>query len=161
MQMMTFKEHAQLDEAFPLAGLIGAARIISFGLTRAGINVAKIVAPFPFGGIKGAISGTVLGGIATKYGWDSIIATQAGGTQLVMDIAKALGGNISAAVAAAIFEKVLIIGATVTLGALLLVLVPAKTRKKVTRSIKGLKKKTLKMSDIKAIGKKIRNEKNI
>jgi hypothetical protein len=78
-----------------------------------------------------------------------------------MDIAKAFGGNISAAVAAAIFEKVLIIGTTVTLGALLLVLVPAKTRKKVSRSIKSFKKKTLKMSDIKAIGKKIRNEKNI
>ena len=78
-----------------------------------------------------------------------------------MDIAKGLGGNISATLAAAIFEKVLIVGATVTLGALLLVLVPAKTRKKVAKSIKGLKKKTLKMSDIKAIGKKIRNEKNI
>ena len=161
MQVMTFKEHAQLDEAFPLAGLIGAARILSFGLTRAGINVAKLVAPFPFGGIKGAIGGTVLGSIAAKYGWNSIIETQEFGTQLVMDIAKGLGGNISATLAAAIFEKVLIVGATVTLGALLLVLVPAKTRKKVAKSIKGLKKKKLKMSDIKAIGKKIRNEKNI
>ena len=158
---MTFKEHAQLDEAFPLAGLIGAARVLSFGLTRAGINVAKLVAPFPFGGIKGAIGGTVLGSIAAKYGWNSIIETQEFGTQLVMDIAKGLGGNISATLAAAIFEKVLIVGATVTLGALLLVLVPAKTRKKVSKSIKGLKKKKLKMSDIKAIGKKIRNEKNI
>lgn len=158
MQVMTFKEHAQLDEAFPF---IAAARILSFGLTRAGINVAKLVAPFPFGGIKGAIGGTVLGSIAAKYGWNSIIETQEFGTQLVMDIAKGLGGNISATVAAAIFEKVLIVGATVTLGALLLVLVPAKTRKKVAKSIKGLKKKKLKMSDIKAIGKKIRNEKNI
>jgi len=156
--MMTFKEHAQLDEAIPF---IAAARLLSFGLTRAGINVAKLVAPFPFGGIKGAIGGTVLGSIAAKYGWNSIIETQEFGTQLVMDIAKGLGGNISAAVAAAIFEKVLVVVATVTLGALLLVLIPTKTRKKVSQSMKGLKKKTLKMSDIKAIGKKIRNEKNI
>jgi hypothetical protein len=158
MQMMTFKEHAQLDEAFPF---LAAARVVSFGLSRAGINVAKLVAPFPFGGIKGAIGGTVLGTIAAKYGWNSVIETQEFGTRLVMDIAKGLGGNISATVAAAIFEKVLIVGATVTLGALLLVLVPAKTRKKVSRSIKDLKKKKLKMSDIKAIGKKIRNEKDV
>jgi len=160
--MMTFKEHAQLDEAFPVAALVGAARIISFGLSRAGINVAKVLAPFPFGGIKGAISGTVLGSIATKYGFDSIIKTQAFGTQLVMDIAKAFGGSISAQAAALIFEKALAVSATITLGALLLVLVPAKARKKVMTTMKGFKKKkTLKMSDIKAIGKKIRNEKNI
>ena len=156
---MTFKEHAQLDEAFPF---IAVARVISFGLSRAGINVAKVLAPFPFGGIKGAIAGTVLGSIATKYGFDSIIKTQELGTQVVMDIATALGGSISATAAALIFEKALAVTATITLGALLLVLVPAKTRKKVMTTMKGFKKKkTLKMSDIKAIGKKIKNEKNI
>ena len=156
---MTFKEHAQLDEGFPF---IAVARVISFGLSRAGINVAKALAPFPFGGIKGAIAGTVLGSIATKYGFDSIIKTQELGTQAVMDIATALGGSISAAAAALIFEKALAVTATITLGALLLVLVPAKTRKKVMTTMKGFKKKkTLKMSDIKAIGKKIKNEKNI
>lgn len=156
---MTFKEHAQLDEAFPF---IAVARVVSFGLTRAGINVTKALAPFPFGGIKGAISGTVLGAIATKYGFDSIIKSQELGTQLVMDIAKALGGSISADIAALIFEKVLAVTVTVTLGALLLVLVPAKARKKAMASLQSFKKKkALKMSDIKAIGKKIKNEKNI
>ena len=154
---MTFKEHAQLDEFIQIGPILQGARLLSSVATRAGWEYGKTLAPFPIGGIKGAIGSTVLTAIATKYGIDSIIKQQNVAERFVMDT---LG--VSAAIAEAIIEKIVVTVGVITLGMLLLALVPAKNRKKVLDAFKNIKKKTtIKMSDIKVIGKKIKNAKNV
>lgn len=153
MTVMSFKEYNELEEIVinPVT-VIQGARLISAALTRAGINVGKMMLPFPLGGIKGAIGGTALGAVATKYGFDSIVSTQAGLSKLMIDVF-----GVSAKVAAAISEKIILSVGTITLGMILLVLLPAKTRKKAIESFKNIKKKVkLKMADIKKIGKELK-----
>jgi len=155
--MMTFREHTLNEAIINPVTVMQGARLLSAGLSRAGIELGKLLAPFPIGGIKGAIGGTVIYKVADKYGWTSIIKTQEAGTSFMMDVF-----GISAKAAAALFEKVVVTVGAITLGMLLLALVPAKNRKKVLNAFKNIKKKTtIKMSDIKVIGKKIKNAKNI
>ena len=162
--MKTFEqireEQQPLEEAIILLPyILAGARIISFGLTRLGVNVAKLALPFPFGGISGAIAGTAIGAIAMKYDLTAIIKTQEFGTNLIMDLASRGGKKITAELAAGIFEKAMISG-IVTLGAILMVMIVPKSREKALKFFKGKgKKKTLSKSDIKSIGKKIRKSK--
>ena len=153
MTIMSFKEYNELEEIVinPVTVLQGA-RLISAALTRAGINVGKMMLPFPLGGVKGYVGGTVLGSVAAKYGFDSIVNGQTGLSRWMMDVF-----GINAKLAAALSEKIMLGVGTITLGMLLLVLMPAKTRKKAIESFKNIKKKVkLKMADIKKIGKELK-----
>src|SRR6056300_657602 len=112
MQVMTFKEHAQLDEVFPIA-----ARL-AMGITvKLGKEIAKLAGP-PLS-IGSAVKGTAIYAIASKYDLTTIITIQKFGIGLIVDVGKWVGIEIAPKVAAAIFGRITAIG-VVTLGTSLL-----------------------------------------
>jgi len=154
--MMTFKEHAQLDEAFFFA----AAGRLAIGITtKLGKEIAKLAIP-PLN-IASAVKGTAIYAIASKYDLTAIITIQKFGIGLIIDVGKWVGIEIAPKVAAAIFGRITAIG-VVTLGTILLSVIaiknPNKAKaiyKKATKLSKNVKTK-LTMGDIKKIGKTLK-----
>tara|TARA_B110000444_G_C18445450_1_gene413234 strand:+ start:132 stop:599 length:468 start_codon:yes stop_codon:yes gene_type:complete len=153
---MTFKQHAQLDEAFINPVTIRLAIAVAGKL---GKEIAKLAIP-PLS-IGSAVKGTVIYTIASKYDLTTIITIQKFGVGLIVDVGKWVGVEIAPKVAAAIFGRITAIG-VVTLGTILLSVIAIKNPRKAKAIYKKAIKKyenvktKLTMGDIKKIGKTLK-----
>ena len=162
--MMTFKEHAQLDDAFlnPLTVRLATSgiRLTLAGAAKLGKEITKLALP-PVT-INSAIKGTVIYTIAKKYDLQAIIEIQKYGVGLIVDVAKWMGLEIGIPAATQIFTKIVIRGG-ITLGAILLSVLAYTNRKKAREiyykaSLLASKARTkkLKSSDVANIRKTLR-----
>ena len=158
--MMTFKEHAELDELLinPVTIKIAGAIVVRSAV-KIGKEIVKLAAP-PLS-INSAIKGTVIYTIAKKYELDTIIEIQKYGVGLIVDVAEWMGLGITPADAAKIFGR-LVAGGAITLGAILLSLIAYKNPKKARQIYNKAKKlstnakKKLTNIDVSKIRKQLR-----